>query len=115
MLIDWHTNLALAEHGFETGPATMKGRTGSTQSATPESFATHVAGVAERFVILTMYFPRLGMRVPNGFVAEHVAKYRGRAVGFAGIDPYEENAHKKLDHAIKELGLRGLKWSLVYG
>lgn len=115
MLIDWHTNLALPEHGFEGGPATMATRTASTQHGDPASFVKHVASVAEKFVVLTMYFPRIGMRVPNEFVAEHVAKYKGRAIGFAGIDPLEENAPKKLEYAVKELGMRGLKWSPVYG
>lgn len=115
MIIDWHTNLSLPEHGMETGPASMKGRTGATQSGDPAAFAEKVASVAEKFVVITMYFPRLGMRVPNEFVAEHVAKYKGRAIGLAGIDPFEADAPKKLEHAVKELGLRGLKWSPVYG
>jgi uncharacterized protein len=115
MIIDWHTNLGLIEHGFEAGPANMTARTGATQTCDPAAFETHVASTAEKFVIITMYFPRLGIRVPNEFVAETVAKYKGRAVGLAGIDPFEQDAPKKLEHAVKELGLKGLKWSPVYG
>lgn len=116
MLVDWHTNMWLPEHGMESsGPSNMKSRTSSTQTGDPESFERNVASVAEKFVVLTMYFPRIGIRVPNEYVAENIAKYKGRAVGLACVDPFEADAPKKLEYAVKELGFRGLKWSPVYG
>lgn len=116
MIIDWHANMWLPEHGMEaSGSSNMQGRTSSTQSGDPASFERHVAAAAEKFIVLTMYFPRIGLRVPNEFVAENIAKYKGRAVGFACVDPFEADAPKKLEHAVKELGFRGLKWSPVYG
>lgn len=115
MIIDWHTNLYLNEHLSEALAHEMTGRTSPTEEADPARFEATVGKSAEKFVVLTMYFPRLGWRVPNEYVAEFVARHKGRAVGLAGIDPFEENAIGKLEHAVKELGLRGLKWSPVYG
>ena len=115
MLVDWHTNMGLPEHGVESGASNMKARTSATQSADPDSFDRHVANVVDRFVVITQYFPRLGITVPNEFVAQNIAKYGDRAIGLAGIDPFEPDATKKLEHAVKELGMRGLKWSPVYG
>lgn len=115
MIIDWHTNLYLAEHQTDALASEMVGRTGPTEVADPQRFDATVAATAEKFVVLTMYFPRLGWRVPNEFVADFVGRHKGRAVGLAGIDPFEPNAVVKLEYAVRELGLRGLKWSPVYG
>jgi len=115
MIIDWHTNLYLAEHLSAELQAENDQRTGPTEAGDPARFEATVAATAEKFVILTMYFPRLGWLVPNEFVAEFVARHPGRAIGLAGIDPFEPNAPRKLEYAVRELGLRGLKWSPVYG
>ncbi|MBM3574032.1 MAG: amidohydrolase, partial [Alphaproteobacteria bacterium] len=113
MIIDWHTNLKMPQYGLES--ADFHKRVLPTQKGDPASFDQHVASVAEKFVIITLNFPRLGQQVPNEFVTEHVKRHRGRAVGLACVDPYEAQAPKKLEHAIRELGLRGLKCSPVYG
>ncbi len=115
MIIDWHTNLYLTEHLSEKLAIELHGRTGPTEAADPASFEATVGKSAEKFVVLTMYFPRLGWRVPNEFVADFVGRHKGRAVGLACVDPFEENAVGKLEHAVRGLGLRGLKWSPVYG
>ncbi|MGE3371493.1 MAG: amidohydrolase family protein [Rhizobiaceae bacterium] len=116
MLIDWHTNLWLPEHvdGSKDG-LLDQGEVGFRYPGDAAAFAEHVAKTAERFVVLTMYFPRMGLRVPNEFVAAEVARYPGRAIGLACVDPFEPNAPRKLEHAVAELGMRGLKWSPVYG
>jgi predicted TIM-barrel fold metal-dependent hydrolase len=113
MIVDWHTNLKKPE--FQTNVAEFAKKVAPTRSGDPESFDKHVATTAEHFVVITLNFPRLGQAVPNEFVAEHVKRHKGRAIGLACVDPYEVNAPKKLEHAIKELGLRGLKCSPVYG
>jgi hypothetical protein len=47
-------------------------------------------------------------------VAQYVARYPGRAVGFAAIDPNQADAPGELERSITGLGLRGLKLSPVY-
>ena len=113
MIIDWHTNLKMPE--FASNEAEFNSRTLPAHAGDPNSFDEHVADTAEQFVIITLNFPRLGQSVPNEFVAEHVRRHRGRAIGLACVDPYEPKAPQKLEHAIRELGLRGLKCSPVYG
>lgn len=115
MIVDWHTNLYLPEHQSPALAGEMHGRTGPTELASPARFEDTVGRSADRFVVLTMYFPRLGWHVPNEFVAEFIRRHKDRAIGLAGIDPFEDNAVGKLEHAVRELGLRGLKWSPVYG
>jgi uncharacterized protein len=52
--------------------------------------------------------------IPNDFIAEYVARYPGRAVGFAAVDPTDEGAAHEFERSVTTLGLRGLKLSPVY-
>lgn len=46
----------------------------------------------------------------NEFVAGLCKKFPDRFMGFASVDPRDKNAPAVLEHAIKDLGLRGLKF-----
>lgn len=112
-LIDWHTNLWLPEHlgpqYEEMGSATI-----SHMDGAPATHEQEVAATAEKFIVLALKFDQLGVRVPDEFVAEYVARHPGRAVGFCGIDPMDEGSPRQLEHAVRELGLKGIKFSPVY-
>jgi predicted TIM-barrel fold metal-dependent hydrolase len=114
MLIDWHANLWLPEH-FEPEESEFVERVGGHPGASPELFERQVASVAEKFVVVAMQFRALKVHVPNEFVAAFVNKHGSRAKGFACVDPLDEEAPTKLEHAVRELGLHGLKISPVYG
>lgn len=113
MLIDWHTNLWMPEH-FGPEAKELTGRV-SSNDGSPQAFERDVLGTADRAVIVTMNFPKIGLNVPNTFVAEVVAKHKDRVKGLACVDPMHPNAERDLEHAIRELGLQGLKISPVYG
>ncbi|MEM7425457.1 MAG: amidohydrolase family protein [Pseudomonadota bacterium] len=113
MLIDWHANLWLDSH-IRTGGEEFSDRVVPTSDASPERFERDVAGVVEQFVVVTMNFPNIGLEVPNAFVAEFVGRYAGRAKGFACVNPLADGADRALEHAVRELGLHGLKISPVY-
>ena len=112
-LIDWHSNLWLPEHLGEQ-LAEMGSKTGRSMDASPEAHRREVAAHCERFVVIAMRWNRLGIRIPNEFVADYVKSWPGRAVGFACVDPHDADAPAELEHAVVKLGLRGLKWSPVY-
>ncbi len=114
MLIDWHTNLWLPEHLGPEQRAEMGARTGKSIAADAEAHQAGVAAVADKFVVLTLRWNQLGIHVPNEFVADYVARFPGRAVGFACVDPHDDDAPEELERAVIELGLRGLKISPVY-
>ena len=82
--------------------------------AWPELHRRGVAeGGAEKFVVIKMP-TKWGRGIPNDFIAEYVARYPGRAVGFTAIDPTEGDAAAELERCVTKLGLRGLKLSPVY-
>jgi predicted TIM-barrel fold metal-dependent hydrolase len=113
-LIDWHTHCYLPEHIDAEVRAAMQARGVMGGEASPEDHHRGVAdGGAEKFVVIRMP-TRWGRGIPNDFIAEHVARYPGRAVGFAAVDPNDGDAPRELERSVTTLGLRGLKLSPVY-
>ena len=50
-----------------------------------------------------------GFKIPNEAVADLCRQHPDRFIGFAGVDPHKgQAALDELDHAVKDLGLRGL-------
>lgn len=113
-LIDWHTNLWLPEHLGPDQQAEMASKTNRSIDADPEAHRANVVPVADKFVCLALRWNRLGIHVPNEFVADYVAQYPGRAMGFACADPNDPEGPAQFEHAITKLGLKGLKFSPVY-
>ncbi|MEX0810179.1 MAG: amidohydrolase family protein [Dongiaceae bacterium] len=113
-LIDWHTNLWLPEHIGADQQAEMGKKTGRSVDASPAAHREHVVARCEKFVVIAMKWNRLGVHIPNEFVAEYVQEYRGRAVGFACADPADATGPADFERAIVKLGLHGLKFSPVY-
>ncbi|MEM7124485.1 MAG: amidohydrolase family protein [Pseudomonadota bacterium] len=114
MLIDWHTNLWLPEHLGPEQREEMGVRTGKSIAADPDAHLAGVAAMADKFVVLTLRWNQLGIHVPNEFVADYVGRFPDRAIGFACVDPHDDDAPEELERAVIELGLRGLKISPVY-
>jgi uncharacterized protein len=113
-LIDWHTHCYLPEHAGAASEATMRARGVMGGEAGPEHHRRGVVdGGAERFVVIKMP-TRWGHAIPNDFIASYVARYPGRAVGFAAVDPTEAGAEQEFERCVRTLGLRGLKLSPVY-
>jgi uncharacterized protein len=106
--VDWHTHIWLPEHfgGSAKTPAGSDVLKGS-----PEGSRKAMEAV-DRYVVVGLQTPWL--HIPNDFIAEQVKASRGRAIGFACVDPKEENAPREFERSIRELGLHGLKLSPTY-
>ena len=114
--IDWHIHCYLPEHRSDEDRAISERRNVRRESGEPdpERFREVVeeAGL-DRFVIVAL--PKSdGMHTPNEFIAECVAAYPGRAVGFGSVDPRDPDAADQFEHSITRLGLRGIKLSPTY-
>jgi hypothetical protein len=113
-LIDWHTHCLLPEHISAESRATMQARGVIGGDAWPDDHRRGVVdGGAEKFIVIKMP-TRWGRRIPNDFIAEYAARYPGRAVGLASVDPNDAAAADEFERSITTLGLRGLKLSPVY-
>ena len=68
----------------------------------------------DRAIVLAFDAPRIGLVVPNEYVAEYVAQHPEKLIGFASVDPNRPKAPYLLEQAVRELGLRGLKIAPIY-
>lgn len=67
------------------------------------------AEVETAVVYTESYETTLGVAMPgNDEVAALVARHPDRLVGFAGVDPWRDDAVAELERAVRELGLRGV-------
>lgn len=64
----------------------------------------------DKTVVVALDVKRWKTKVPNEYVAEKVRKYPNRLIGLASVDPIGgENSVRELYHAVRDLGLSGLK------
>jgi predicted TIM-barrel fold metal-dependent hydrolase len=85
-------------------------------TAGPAGHQQAMCGV-DRYLVITGKHPHAGRTCPpeaNAYVARYVREHADRAIGFARVDPGEAAAGHDLEHAIQELGLKGVKLSPVY-
>jgi predicted TIM-barrel fold metal-dependent hydrolase len=73
-----------------------------------------VAQEVDRVVVFGLQAPKAGIDVPNEVIAEYAAAHPDRIVGWASVDPNAPDCVARLEHAVRELGLRGLKLGPVY-
>jgi uncharacterized protein len=68
----------------------------------------------DRAIVLGFRARHVGVLVPNEYVADYVGRHPEKLIGFCSVDPNDADAVEQLDHAIKRLGLRGLKVGPIY-
>jgi predicted TIM-barrel fold metal-dependent hydrolase len=73
-----------------------------------------MAQQVDRVVVFGLQARKAGIYVPNEVISEYAAAHPDRVVGWASIDPNEPDCVALLEHAVRELGLRGLKLGPVY-
>jgi predicted TIM-barrel fold metal-dependent hydrolase len=64
-------------------------------------------------IVLAFNAPAAGFVVPNGYVAEYVARDPERLFGFGAVDPHDPGAVAELE-GFRDLGLRGCKLCPIY-
>lgn len=115
MIIDCHTHVGRAGH--HVGGAILEDLMRSwgkpLWDVTLEDHWTAMAGV-ERAIVLAFEAPRIGVVVPNDYVADYVGQHAEKLIGFASVDPNHPHAPYELERAVKQLGLKGLKLAPIY-
>jgi uncharacterized protein len=72
------------------------------------------SATADRVVVFGLQARATGVWVPNEVIAEYVARHPDKLIGWASVDPGEPDAIERLEHAVLELGLRGVKLGPAY-
>ena len=116
MIVDCHTHLWAPPHLGPPFTEEVRGPGGSAPdlSADPDAHRQGTAA-ADAVCVFAFRARRLGVLVPNDYVAEYVATDPGRLYGYACVDPTEPGALAELDRSVLELGLHGLKLVPTYG
>jgi uncharacterized protein len=65
-------------------------------------------------IVLAFNCEATGVVVPDEYVSNYVHTRPGKLFGFASVNPHDANAPRKLEYAVKELGLCGLKLAPIY-
>ena len=81
---------------------------------TPEMHRQAVSQV-DRAIVFGLRAPATGFLCENETVAEYVKSGPDRLIGFGSVCPTEDGAVEEVERAKRELGLRGLKLSPIYG
>jgi uncharacterized protein len=68
----------------------------------------------DRAIVLGFRARHVDVLVPNEYVADYVGRHPEKLIGFCSVDPHDADAIEQLDHAVKRLGLRGLKVGPIY-
>jgi predicted TIM-barrel fold metal-dependent hydrolase len=115
MTVDCHTHVGEAHHFSDAFASDLRRAWGEVPwtGITLDEHWRYVAGL-DRAVVLAFDAPACGFVVPNDYVADYVAAHPEKLVGFASVDPARSDALARLEHARRELGLRGLKVGPIY-
>lgn len=55
-----------------------------------------------------------GFNIDNRTIADYVATEPDKLIGFAALDPTEENTLEELDRCVSDFGMKGLKMTPIY-
>ncbi|HLL88927.1 MAG TPA: amidohydrolase family protein [Tepidisphaeraceae bacterium] len=96
-----------------TGKLTASPNKG-TWRAVPAADADHHWAqntAVDKSIVLGFKSRYMGAEIPNRYVADYVARFPSKLIGFAGIDPTERSAVEEVRIAKEELKLRGITLS----
>lgn len=113
--VDWHTHCFLRKHRTDEDRAlwSQRGVVGTGEADPDQHRAVVDEAGLENFIIVGIP-KQAGNNTPPEFVAECVARYPGRAVGFVSLHPEDKDAPDEFERSITKLGLKGLKLSPTY-
>jgi predicted TIM-barrel fold metal-dependent hydrolase len=68
----------------------------------------------DKAIVFGMRAFHCGIVSPNEYIADYVATHPEKLIGFAAVDPMQDDVHEVLEHAIDDLKLRGVKLGPIY-
>ncbi len=68
----------------------------------------------DKAIVFGMRAFHCGIISPNEYIADYVKTQPDKLIGFAAVDPMQDNVRETLDHAIDDLKLRGVKLGPIY-
>jgi len=115
MIVDCHTHVGEEQHLSKDFVKDARTVSGNPHQNLAVDLKEHLKAMApvDRAIVLGFRAHHVGYVVPNEYVATYVHQHE-KLVGFASIDPHDEDAVEQLDYCVKDLGLKGLKLGPIY-
>jgi predicted TIM-barrel fold metal-dependent hydrolase len=116
MIVDCHTHVGEPEHFTKQFIEDARTASGNPKQNLAVDLKEHweAMGPADKAIVLGFRAHHVGYVVPNEYVADYVSQHPEKLIGFCSVDPNDDDATEQLDHAVKNLGLRGLKLGPIY-
>jgi predicted TIM-barrel fold metal-dependent hydrolase len=115
MIVDCHTHIFATEHWSEEFIRDSIRATGKPIGYDkPWSEHWQAMQVVDKAIVFGLRAKHTGIVVPNDFIAAYVNEHPEKLIGFASVDPNEQNYLDELRRAVEELKLRGLKLGPIY-
>lgn len=86
---------------------------GTFQDGFVEEFLADIK-MLDRAIVLAVAAPQYWIRASNELVSAFAQACGEKVIGFASVNPNSPSAVEDLDHAVRHLGLRGVKLSPIY-
>ena len=114
MIIDVHTHNIQPEDFSDFSLRAMERAGLALKPFSFETYAAHMRTV-DRSILFGVRAVASGWACPNDRTAEWVRRDPDRIIGFAAIDPMEDDHLEELERGVEDLGLRGVKLYPVLG
>jgi predicted TIM-barrel fold metal-dependent hydrolase len=113
---DCHVNIWNDEHVLPLyGSQLARVRQGDmAPKSDAETIFAEMADVEKAIVFALRYGDSVGIESDDETTARAVAKYPDKIVGFAYVDPRRADCMDMLEHAVEDLGLKGVKYGPIY-
>lgn len=112
MIVDCNTHVWAAAEQLGAGAVDFfRRQCGRTTVAAGPSDHALAAECVDRSLVLAFRSAALGAEVPNQFVADYVARNRGKLIGIAAVDPCEHGAAEQAARLLEQGEFRGLTLS----
>lgn len=116
MIVDCHVNIWNDEHvlplyGQQLGRVREKS---IPAKADADTLARVLQNIDKAIIFTLEYKESLGIQGDNAVTAEAVRRFPDKFVGFAYVDPRRPDCLERLDHDIRTLKLKGVKYGPIY-
>lgn len=117
MIVDVHTHVWEAPaHIADSFVQDARDTAGNPELEVAVDLEAHWTAMApvDHAIVLGFRARHVGVLVPNEYVAAYVNQHPEKLIGFCSVDPQDADAPEQFEHAIRGLGLRGLKVAPIY-
>ncbi|MGE4247750.1 MAG: amidohydrolase family protein [Parvibaculaceae bacterium] len=116
MIVDCHVNIWADAHvqplyGQQLGRVREKK---IPEKADADTLVRVLRNVDKAIIFSLEYKETLGIAGENSVTAEAVGRFPEKFVGFAYVDPRRPDCVERLDHDVRKLGLKGVKYGPIY-